>query len=110
MAVLIDLGGVVLPKTVGTDIPVTQVVTDGLEMALNGPLRHWENPLLLRDTMVQAVAPDELVECQRNGEHTGLPSLLLCDRQAVAFPVFDNVRKPKLQDIGDPQPQVCLQH
>lgn len=110
VAVLIDFGGVVLPKTVGTDIPVTQVVADGFEMALDGPLRHWENPLLFRDTMVQAVAPDELIEGQRYREHPGLPGLLLGDGQAVALPVLDDIRKPKLQDIGDPQPQVCLQH
>lgn len=46
--------------------------------------------------MVQTVAPDELIERQRNREHTGLPSLLLCDRQAVAFPVLD--------DVGEAEP------
>lgn len=93
VAVLIDLGCVVLSEAVGTDIPVAQVVADGLEVPLDGPLGHWENPLLLRNAMVQTVAPDELIECQRNGEHPGLSSFLLCDRQAVAFPVLDDVRE-----------------
>ena len=46
VAVLIDLSGVVLPEAVGTDVPIAQVVTDGLEMSLDRPLGHWENPLL----------------------------------------------------------------
>ena len=110
IAVLIDFGGIVLPEAVGADVPIAQVVADRFQMPLNGPLRHWENSLLLRDTMVQAVAPDELIEGQRYGEHPGLPGFLLRDGQAVAFPVFDNVSKTELQDIGDPQSQVCLQH
>lgn len=47
VAVLIDLGGVVLPEAVGTDVPIAQVVTDGLEMSLDRPLGHRENTLLL---------------------------------------------------------------
>lgn len=96
MAVLIDFGGVVLPKTVGTDIPVTQVVADRFQMPLDGPLCHWKNSLLLRNAMVQAVAPDELIEGQRYREHPGLPGFLLCDGQAVALPVLDNVGEAEL--------------
>lgn len=96
VAVLIDLGGVVLPEAVGTDVPIAQVVTDGLEMSLDGPLGHREYPLLCLDFLIQAVASDELIERQRNGEHPGLSSLLLCDRQAVAFPVLDDVGEAEL--------------
>ena len=63
MAVLIDFSGVVLPEAVGADVPIAQVVADRFQMPLDGPLCHWENPLLRRDIMVQAVAANELIEC-----------------------------------------------
>lgn len=110
IAVLIDFGGIVLPEAVGANVPIAQVVADRFQMPLDGSLCHWENSLLLRNAMVQAVAPDELIEGQRDREHPGLSGLLLCDGQAVALPVLDDVRKPELQNIRDPQPQVCLQH
>lgn len=46
--------------------------------------------------MVQTVASDELIERQRNREHTGLPSFLLCDRQAVTLPILDDVGEAEL--------------
>lgn len=47
VAVLIDFSGVVLPEAVSADVPIAQVVTDGLEMSLDRPLGHRENSLLL---------------------------------------------------------------
>lgn len=46
--------------------------------------------------MVQTVAPDELIECQRNGEHPRLPGLLLRDGQSVTLPVLDDVGEAEL--------------
>lgn len=79
MAVLIDLGGIVLPEAVGADILVTQVVTDRFEMPLNGSFTDWEDPLILQDALIQAVAADKLIKGQRNREYPGLPGFLLCD-------------------------------
>ena len=96
VAVLIDLRCIELPEAVGTDITITQVVADGLEVPLDCPLRQWEDSLLFRDALVQAVAPDELIKRQRNGEHPGLPGLLLRDGQAVAFPIPHDVGEAEL--------------
>ena len=91
MTVFINLRGIILAETVGADPRIPQIVTHRFQMPLDRSLRHWENPLLLRDAVVQAVAPDELIEGQRNGEHPGLPGFLLRDSQAVALPVLDDI-------------------
>ena len=91
MTVFINLRGIILAETVGADIPVAQVVADSLEVPLNRPLGHREYPPVFRDAVVQAVAPDELIECQRNRKHPGLSGLLLGDGQTVALPVLDDI-------------------
>lgn len=110
MTIFIDLGGIVLPEAMGTDIPIAQVVTDGFEMPLNRPLGQQEDPAIFRNPLIQAVAADELIKCQRHREHPGLSGFLFRNSQTIPFSVLDNIAEPELQDIGDPQPQVGLQH
>lgn len=50
MTIFIDLGGIVLPEAMGTDIPIAQVVTDGFEMPLNRPLGQQEDPAIFPES------------------------------------------------------------
>ena len=90
-AVLVDLRGVILSEAVGTDAGISQIITDLLQMPLDGPLCQREDPAIRGDRAVQAVAPNELVEGQGHRECPGLPGLLLHNGQPVAVPVSYNI-------------------
>ena len=61
-AVLVDLRGVIFPEAVGTDAGISQIITDLLQVPLDGPLCQWEDPAIWGDRVVQAVAADKLIE------------------------------------------------
>ena len=90
-AVFIDLRGVILSEAVGTDTRIPQIITDPLQVPLDGPLCQREDPAIRGDRAVQAVASNELVEGQGNCECPGLPGFLLHNGQPVAVPVSYNI-------------------
>ena len=109
-AVLVDLRSVILSEAVGADAGISQIITDLLQVSLDGPLCQREDSAIRRDRVVQAIAADKLIEGQGHCECPGLPGLLLYNRQPVAFPVSYNVLEFQPENIGDPEPQVGLQH
>lgn len=90
-AVLVDLRGVILSEAVGADADISQIITDLLQVSLDGPLCQWEDSAIRGDRSVQAVAPNELVEGQGHCECPGLPGFLLHNGQPVAVPVSYNI-------------------
>ena len=109
-AVLVDLRGVPLPEAVGTDAGMSQIITDLLQVPLDGPFCQRENPVIRRNRVIQAVAADKLIEGQGHCEPPGLPGLLLHNGQPVAFPVSYNVLEFQPENIRYSEPQVGLQH
>lgn len=109
-AVSVDLCRIVLAKAVGADTLDFQIVADELQLLLNRSLCQREDSCIGKNPVIKAIAPDELVQCQRHGKNTGLSRFLLSDRQAVPFAIPDNVRQAQADDIGDPQSKIGLQH
>ena len=109
VAVLINLCGIELPEAVGADPLISQVVTDQLQLLLDGPGGDGEDQLMGRDSIVQAVAADELIEGKGDSEGSGLLGLLLLDGQAVSVSISHNVRKSQLHNIRNAESQVGFQ-
>ena len=109
MAVLVYLCGVELAEAVGADACIAQVVTDQLQLLLDGSGGDGKDQLMGRNLIVQAVAADVLIESKRNGEGSGLLGLLLHDGQAVSSSILHDIHEPQFGDIGNPQSQVSLQ-
>lgn len=108
-AILVDLRGIPLSKTVGTDAVVTQVVADDAQLFLNGSFCNREDDICRLDLVAKAVVLNVLLDHQRNGEHTALAGLLLYNLQSMAVTIPYNVADPQFQDVADPQTQVALQ-
>ena len=102
MAVLVNLCGIELPEAVGADASVAQIVTDHLQLLLDGSGGDGEDQLMGRDFIVQTIAADVLIEGEGDGEGSGLLGLLLHDGQAVSLPILYNIHKPQSGDIGNP--------
>lgn len=59
-AVFINLRCIKLPKAVRTDSLHSQIITNRLQVLLNGSLRNRENPLCAVDCIIQAVTSKQI--------------------------------------------------
>ena len=110
VAVLVDFGSVELTKAVCTDTLKAQIVTDHLQLLLDGSGSDGEDKSIRGNIVVEAVAAYELIQRKGNGERSGFPGFLFDDGEAIAFTVLDNVRKMQIHDIGDTQTEIGFQH
>lgn len=110
VVVPIYLGCIKFPKTVGADSLEAQVVTDQLELLLYRPFGDWEDNAVCTDLMVQAVAAQELIECQGHRKGPRFSGFFLRNIQPIPFPVPDDINEPQPQDVRDTQAQVGFQH
>ena len=85
----------------GADAGDVQIVTDHLQLLLDGSGGNGENKSIWGDVVVEAVAAYELIQRNGDGERSGLSSFLLDDGETVAFTILDNVRKMQIHDIRD---------
>ena len=110
VAVLVDFRSVEFAEAVGADTVDTQIVTDQLQLLLDGAGGHREDKSVWWNVVVKAVAADELIQSKGDSKRSGLSGLLLRDRQAVAFSIFYDVLKTQLYDVRDTESQVGFQH
>ena len=108
--ILIDLGGIKLTERMRRDLLVIlQIFADQLQLFLHGSGRDREDPLFVLDFIVQAIKTNIIVQSQRNRKGSLLARLLLSDVQSVPATILDDVTRPQLQNIADPDAQVCFQ-
>ena len=110
VAVLVDFRGVEFAKAVGADSLKAQIVTDHLQLLLDGPCGNGEDKSISGNIVVEAVAAYELIQYNGDGERSGLSGFLFDDGETIAFTVLDNVRKMQIHDIGDTQTEIGFQH
>ena len=101
VAVLVDFSSVELTEAMSADTIKTQIVTDHLQLLLDGSGGNGEDNSIWGDVVVEAVAAYELIQCNGDGERSGLSGFLFDDGETVAFTVLDNVREMQIHDIGD---------
>ena len=110
VAVLVDFRSVEFAETMGADTGDAQIVTDQFQLLLDSTGGNREDESIRRNVMVKAVAADELIQGKGDSERSGLSGFLLCDRQAVAFSIPDNIPETQLYDVRDTESQVGFQH
>lgn len=93
VAVLVNFCGVELTEAVCTDSLKAQIVTDHLQLLLDGSGGNGEDNSIWGDVVVEAVAAYELIQRNGDGECSGLSGFLFDDGEAIAFTVLDNVRE-----------------
>lgn len=110
VAVLIDFRSVEFAEAVRADTLKTQIVTDHLQLLLDGPCGNGENKSIWGNVVVEAVAAYKLIQRNGDGECSGLSGFLFDDGETIAFTVLDNVREMQIHDIGDTQTEIGFQH
>ena len=105
-AVLINLRGVEFAKAVRADAVIAKVVTDELQVLLHGTFRQGEDNAFRWNPVVEAVAADELIQRQGNGECSRLFRFLLHDGKTVTLSVFYDVSKAQMDDVRDTQTKI----
>ena len=110
VAVLVDFGSVEFAEAMCADVLKAQIVTDHLQLLLDGPCGNWEDRGIRGNAVVEAVAAYELIQRNGDGERSGLSGFLFDDGEAIAFTVLDNVREMQIHDIGDTQTEIGFQH
>ena len=85
----------------GADALKAQIVTDHLQLLLDGPCGNREDKSIRGNVVVEAVAAHELIQRKGNGERSGLSGFLFDDGQAVTLTVLDNIREMQIHDIRD---------
>ena len=108
--ILVNLRCVPLAEAVGADIGIVKIITDDCKLLLDCPFRDRKNALRAPDAVAQTVVFDVLLNHQWHGEDPALPGFLLHDLQTVAISIPDNIAKPQLQNVADPQAQVRFQY
>ena len=105
---IIDVCSVPLAKTVGTNVGISQVITDDLEMFLNCPLCYWEQPLIWCDVMQVSIVTEVIVDCLRHGEDPFFACFLLCDIQPQSLTIPYEIGKTKSEDVSDSHTEIRL--
>lgn len=82
-----------------TDAVIAKVVTDKLQVLLHGALRQGEDDALRWNPVVEAVAADELIQRQGNGECPRLFRFLLYDGKTVTLSVLYDVGKAQMDNV-----------
>ena len=99
VAVFVNLRCIILPEAMCADPGETQIVADGFQMLLYRPLRDREYEIIAPNAIIQTVAPDKLIQRQRNGKYTSLSGFLLCDGKTIAVAILDNIAQAKLNNV-----------
>ena len=110
VAVLVDFRGIKFSKTMGTDALQAQIVTDHLQLLLDGSGGNGEDKSIWGNVVVEAIAAYELIQCNGDGERSGLSGFLFDDGETIAFTVLDDVRKMQAHDVRDTQTEIGFQH
>lgn len=105
-AVLINLRGVEFAKAVRADAVIAKVVTDELQVLLHGTFRQGEDDALCWNPMIEAVAADELIQRQGNGECPCLFRFLLHNGKTVTLSVLYDVGKSQMDNVRDTQAKI----
>jgi len=75
--VLVNLRSIELPKTMGTDTLIPQILTYDAQLFLDLASCQREHKVMGGDLIIHAVEPNKLIQSQRNSENTGFPGFLL---------------------------------
>ena len=105
-AVLVNLRGIKFTKAVRADAVIAKVVTDELQVLLHGALRQGEDDALRWNPVVEAVAADELIQRQGNGECPCLFRFLLHNGKTVTLSVLYDVGKSQMDNVRDTQAKI----
>ena len=105
-AILVNLRGIKFTKAVRADAVIAKVVTDELQVLLHGTFRQGEDNALRWNPVVEAVAADELIQRQGNGECPRLFRFLLHNGKTVTLSVLYDVGKSQMDDVGDTQAKI----
>lgn len=106
----VDLRCVPLAERMGADAVIAEPVTDFAQMLLYLRRGERNNDSVRCNMMVDAIDAQELIERQRDSEGSGFSGFLLRDRQAVAFPVLNDIRKTQLDNVRHTDSKVPFQH
>lgn len=109
-AVPVNFGGIELSERVRSYVLDAKIIADDMQLLLDCPFRERKDYLCRSDMVFKAIEFDELIEGHGDGETSGLACFLLGDGKAVSISVFYYVVQSKLQNVGDSQPQISLQH
>lgn len=107
---VVDFRCIPLAEAVGTDAINVQIVAHDFQLLLDCPFRNGENQLIAPDAVAQTVVLNVLLNHKGNCENPALACFLFCNFQSVAVTVPNDVTKPELQNVTDPQTQVPSQH
>ena len=105
-AILVNLRGIKFTKAVRADAVIAKVVTDELQVLLHGALRQGEDDALRWNPVVEAVAADELIQRQGNGECPCLFRFLLHNGKTVTLSVLYDVGKSQMDNVRDTQAKI----
>lgn len=107
---IVDLCCIPLAKAVGADSLEAQVITDNMQLLLNGPFCNGEHQFCAPNVVAQTVVFDVLVYDHGNSEHSAFACLLLHHFQTIPITIPHNIALPELQNVADAQPQVSFQN
>ena len=108
--ILVNLRGVPLAEAVGADTVIAQVVTNQFQLLLDSSGGDGEDQVIFVDAMSQTVVFNILSNDYRHSENALLAGLLLNDLQVVAPSVLNNVPAAEIDDVTDPDSQICFQN
>ena len=110
VAVLINLRCIEFAEAMCADVLKAQIVTDHLQLLLDGPCGNREDKSIRGNVVVEAVAAHELIQRKGNGERSGLSGFLFDDGETIAFTVLDDVGKMQVHNVRDTQTEIGFQH
>ena len=110
VAVLVDFSSVELAEAMCADSLKAQIVTDHLQLLLDGSGSDGEDKSIRGNVVVEAIAAYKLIQRNRDGERSGLSGFLFDDGETIAFTVLDDVRKMQVHDVRDTQTEIGFQH
>lgn len=106
----IDLRGIKFPEAVRADIFKAQVVASHFKNGLCRAFRDRENPFILSYLISQTVVFDVLKDREGDCESPGLICLFFSDVQPVPASILDEVGQAQLEDVTDPEAEICFYH
>lgn len=79
-------------------------------MFLDGSGSDGEDNSIRGNVVVEAIAAYKLIQCNGDGERSGLSGFLFDDGKTIAFTVLDDVHKMQVHDVRDAQTEIGFQH
>ena len=99
--VFVNFGGVPLSEAVGADAFIAKIVTDELQLFLDGSGGNGKDSVLWGNAVSQAVILNVLSNDQGDGEDAPLAGLLLYNLQTESVSVLDNAAGTEIDDVRD---------